>query len=437
MRHHTDVGRRVAGAATAVIVGLVVAVGPWALAAGAAPGDDPFFGRQWGLHQIGAPAAWSAARGGGVTIGVVDTGVDVSHPDLAGKIAATADCVGRPCAAGGGRDTNGHGTMVSGIAAAVSGNGRGVAGVAPDARLAVAKVLAANGEGRVEDIVAGIRWAVDQGARVVNLSLGDPHFLVTSLLGTPLRDGIEYAWSRGAVPVLASGNYNTGVAELGSQNYGSLNAVVVGATDRTGAVASYSSAIGNAKWGAVAPGGSGATGADNNVISTYPGGEYAATAGTSMAAPHVSGALAVLLSQGLSPAAAVQRLLATLDRIPCGSGCQGRLNLAAAAGPGTTAAPSPLEVTPPPATRPGGTTTTASTAPPSSTSTPPPTPAPAPTVLPEPSELAAGEGAPLRGPAGAGDRAFPIAAAAVLLVAVGSALAASVVRARFTGAGGS
>ena len=420
-----------------MVVGLLVVVVSGVMAADvlAAPGDDPFLPRQWALEQIGAPAAWAAARGGGITIGVVDTGVDLSHPDLAGKIVGSADCVGRPCVEGGGQDANGHGTLVSGIAAAATGNGRGVAGVAPDANLVVARVLAGNGEGRIEDINAGIRWVVDRGAKVVNLSLGDPQFLVTSLLGTPLRTGIEYAWSRGAVPVLASGNYNTGIAELGSQNYGSLNAIVVGATDRAGAVASYSSAIGNAKWGAVAPGGAGAGGADNNVISTYLGGEYASTAGTSMAAPHVSGALAVLLSQGLTPAAAVQRLLGTADRISCGRGCQGRLNLAAATGSAPVTPPVPVTEAPaPPTTRARAAPT--STARPPSTSTPPPATAPPPpTLVIDPSELAAGR-ARSAGSGGTGRNPLPVAAAAVLLVGVAGALATTVVRIRLTGAGG-
>ena len=428
----TAAGVLLAAAVTAV----VAPVGAWATAAATAPGDDPLQPRQWALRQIGAPAAWAAARGAGVTIGVVDTGVDLSHPDLAGKVSATADCVGGPCVEGRGEDANGHGTMVSGIAAAVTGNGRGVAGVAPDAKLVVAKVLSPNGEGRIEDIDAGIRWAVDRGAKVVNLSLGDPQFLVTSLLGTPLRTSIEYAWSRGAVPVLASGNYNTGVAELGSQNYGALNAIVVGATDRSGDVAPYSSAIGNAKWGAVAPGGSGAAGLDNNIISTYLGGEYASSAGTSMAAPHVSGALAVLLSQGLSQAAAVQRLLGTLDRVPCGRGCQGRLNLAAAVGPAPqVSATSPPATAPTTAPRRVATSTTTTSTTSTTSSTIPPTSAPQPTVLPDPTELAAG--AQSIGEPGAERSPAPIAAAAVLLVAVGAALGRVAVRARLTGAGGS
>ena len=160
---------------------------------------------------------------------------------------------------------------------AATGNGRGVAGVAPDTRIVVARVLGPNGEGRAEDVNLGIRWVVDHGARVVNLSLGDPNFVLNSVQGTPLRSAIDYAWSKGAVPVLASGNYGAG--GLGSQNYGNLNAIVVGATDRSGAVAGYSSPVGNAKWGIVAPGGSGVSGPDNNVISTASGGGYASLGG--------------------------------------------------------------------------------------------------------------------------------------------------------------
>lgn len=332
-----------------VAVAVAVVAVSWTTAGPASATNDTYFSRQWALAQINAPQAWTRSTGGGITIGIVDTGVDIGHPDLAGKIAVTADCVGRPCVAGGGQDTQGHGTIVSGIAAAATSNGRGVAGVAPDARLAVAKVLNASGEGRVEDINNGIRWVVDNGARVVNLSLGDPNFLAAGILGTPLKAGIDYAWSKGAVPVLASGNYASGLGS-GTENYGNLNALVVGATDRSGAVASYSSGIGNAKWGLVAPGGAGSGGADSNVISTYPvasgGSGYASAAGTSMAAPHVSGAVALLLAQGLAPADAVARLLVSLDKsVSCGTGCQGRLNLAAAVGADpsapTTAAPAP------------------------------------------------------------------------------------------------
>ena len=344
--------------------------------------DDSFFDMQWNLAQIGAADAWGGSTGSGVTIGIVDTGVDPDHPDLRGKIDATANCVGGTCREGNAYDVHGHGTMVSGIAAAATGNGRGVAGVAPDARLVVAKAVDDDGKGSVEDINAAIRWVVDRGAKVVNLSVGDPNFLVVSLLGTPLRPGIEYAWSRNAVPVLASGNENLGVAGLGSSNYGSLNALVVGATDKSGGVASYSSGIGNAKWGLVAPGGNtGGTG--NDILSTYPNGRYAWVAGTSMAAPHVSGAVALLLAQGLSPSSAVSRLLGSLDKISCGSGCQGRLDVAAAVG--SRAGGSPVVTAPPaPAAAPGTTArprpATTSTTSPAPTTTTPELPSPEATV---------------------------------------------------------
>ena len=308
-------------------------------AAGAGASDDRFFSQQWNLAQIGASDAWSVSTGAGVVIGIVDSGIDASHPDLAGKVDAFADCLGGSCREGTARDSDGHGTAVAGIAAAKTGNGAGIAGVAPDARLVVARVLGPDGSGVTEDINRAIQWVVDKGARVVNLSLGEPDLVIVSRLGTPLKPGVEYAWSRGAIPVLASGNYED-LSGSGSANYGDLHAVVVGATDKAGKVPGYSTSLGNAMWGLVAPGGNG-KGPGVDVISPIPGGRYEWVAGTSMAAPHVSGSLALLLAQGLGPSAAVDRLLATLDHsVACGPGCQGRLDLKAAvtAVPPTTAA---------------------------------------------------------------------------------------------------
>jgi subtilisin family serine protease len=131
------------------------------------------------------------------------------------------------------------------------------------------------------------------------------------------------------------------VVDTGASNYGDLNALVVAATDRRDGLPRYSSAIGNAKWGLGAPGGAGPPGGpDNNIITIGRGGTYEAVAGTSAAAPHVSGAVAVLLSMGFSPTAAVQRVLSTLDRrSDCGPGCQGRLDLGAAVAAGGPPAP--------------------------------------------------------------------------------------------------
>ena len=310
-------------------------------AGGASASADPLFANQWNLGRIGAERAWSATTGGGVRIGVVDTGVDLNHEDLAGKVVAHTACLGTggdpsKCA-GSAQDEHGHGTHVSGIAAAHRDNQRGIAGVAPHAELVVAKVLDGTGTGSEEDVVAGVKWVVDNGARVVNLSLGDPNFVFTSLFGTSMKEAIDYAWSRGAVPVLAAGN--TQLFGLGSSNYGDLNAVVVGATGPDDSVASYSSPLGNAKWAILAPGGAGDATAEHNITSSWwdpnEANAYRALAGTSMAAPHVSGAVALLIAQGYSPEAAVARMLATANQQVAGCDTDppcGRLDVAAATG---------------------------------------------------------------------------------------------------------
>lgn len=316
--------------------------------------SDPLLAKQWALTRIGAPAAWTKSTGVGVRIGIVDTGIDLTHEDLAGQVVASTSCVGSmgdpsKCS-GTGQDDQGHGTHVAGIAAALKDNGKGGAGVAPGARLVVAKALDAKGSGTTEDINAAIRWVVDHGAQVVNLSLGGD-FLIDTVFGTSLREGVEYAWSRGAVPVLAAGNTNLlGLGLLGSSQYGALPALVVGATDSNDRMSSFSSPLGNARWALVAPGGAGTGGDAADVLApTWAPGQpnqYKALAGTSMATPQVAGTVALLLAQGLTPKAAVDRILATADKgVRCnsllGSTCAGRLNAGAATGatPVTTSPP--------------------------------------------------------------------------------------------------
>jgi subtilisin family serine protease len=288
-----------------------------------------------------------------VRIGIVDTGVDLLHQDLAGKVVAQANCIGSngdpsACSTGpnAAMDDNGHGTHVAGIAAADTNNGKGVAGMAPSATIVAVKALDSTGSGSFSDVNAGIEWAVEHGARVVNLSLGSAS-LLSSLLGfgsNSLSPGIEFAWSHGAIPVIAAGNTN--FFGLGSANYGSTDAVVVGATGPNDEVAPYSSPLGNAKWGIVAPGGDGEDSSGNPsctgsaaqacILSTFwtPGNQtsdYQYDEGTSMATPFVSGTLALLLARGLSPSEAVSALLSAADKsVACGSGCWGRLDAAAA-----------------------------------------------------------------------------------------------------------
>jgi subtilisin family serine protease len=304
--------------------------------------NDRDYAKQWNLEKIGAPEAWSRATGKGVRVGIVDAGIDLNHEDLAGRIVAATSCLkskGDPnqCT-GTGQDDVGHGTHVAGIVAANRDNGVGVAGVAPDAELVVAKVADSGGGISIDDANAGIRWVVDHGARVVNLSLGDFVFVRTATFGTRLAEGIEYAWKKGAVPVISSGNSDLFGAGLGSQDYGELDAVVVGSTGPDDVVADYSSPTGNAKWAILAPGGAADGDETHNVWSTYwkqdKQNEYGYLAGTSMAAPHVTAAVALLLSQGLSAPEAVQRLLDTADaNVKCGAEsptCRGRLDVAKA-----------------------------------------------------------------------------------------------------------
>ncbi|MGH9042778.1 MAG: S8 family serine peptidase, partial [Acidimicrobiia bacterium] len=354
--------RRRLTAALVVAASLAGAGVPWVTRAAAT--TDPARDKQWGLDHIGAPAAWTKSTGLGITIGIVDTGVDLTHEDLAGKIVGTADCRDSGGKASGcsqgpglGQDDNGHGTHVAGIAAAITGNGKGGAGTAPDARLLVVKALDED-SGLAEDINAGVKWAVDHGARVVNLSISGG--LAGSLFGSGsiLTESIEYAWEHGSVVVLAAGNDN--FLGLGGANYGDIPAVIVGAAGHDGKMTSYSSPLGNARWAILAPGGSSSSDATKKIHSSYwrsgKTNQYAELHGTSMAAPYVSGTLALLMARGLTAQAAVNTMLSTADdSVSCGGAqyCVGRLDAAAAL--------ATLPALPPP--------TTATTAAPATTTT--------------------------------------------------------------------
>jgi subtilisin family serine protease len=357
-RHHNGAVRRqglLTAGTLALCLAVVSVVGGAAPAGAAAPPNDPGFKAQWGLPAVNAPTAWTASTGKGIVIGVVDTGADLLHEDLVGKVTASTNCIGSNGDAtqchGTGQDDNGHGSHVAGIAAATTGNGKGIAGMAPDAKLLIAKAVDDNLSASIADIAAAIHWTVDHGAKVVNLSFGDQTFTQSSVIGPALKDSIEYAWSKGAVPVLAAGN--AGILGFGLQSYGSLDAVVVGATGKDGAVAGYSSPTGTAKWAVVAPGGSADGTPADDILSTYwqkgvPN-AYKALAGTSMAAPLVSGTLALLLATGLTPATAVARLLSTVNtKVSCGpqsDNCKGMLD----AGGALVAAPAhPTSISPSP-----------------------------------------------------------------------------------------
>ncbi len=283
-------------------------------------------GLQWGLDRIDAIAAWDTARGEGITIAVVDSGVALDHEDLAtnlveGTACRDTDGDATRCA-GSPDDDDGHGTHVAGIAAAVDGNGVGIAGVAPAARIMPVKVLHrscgdCSSAGSADDVVAAIRWATDRGADVINLSLGST---TNNVFGPGFVDAVRYAWERGTIPVVAAGNQFVLTAD-----FGDAPAVVVSAVTRGDGIPSYANGVGRARWAVAAPGGEGGDTAEScsqdgeplGILSTYwaPGDDdaYACLSGTSMAAPHVSGLLALLLSAGLDPASAIETMLDTAD----------------------------------------------------------------------------------------------------------------------------
>jgi subtilisin family serine protease len=264
---------------------------------------DPKRSLQWGLTRVRADQAWSASKGAGVTIAIVDTGIDLTHPDLKGKIVSHYTCIDT-CTTGG-DDNNGHGSHVAGIAAASTSNGIGIAGVAPAAKLMAVKVLASDGSGNCGDIDLGVRWATDHGADVINLSLG-PDLTLDLLCG--LQNAAEYAWNKGIVVVVSAGN--NGLINL----YGSSSLIVVGATGPNDEPASYS----NSGADIYAPGGN-RGGAPCSpaicVYSTWKDGGYNAIQGTSMATPHVSGVAALLLARGYKNTQILPRLRSTADDI--------------------------------------------------------------------------------------------------------------------------
>ena len=343
-------------------VGLGVALaGPPARAA-STPVDDPIFtqGLQWGMEQINAPGAWGTATGEGITIAVLDSGVDLTHEDLRSKVTAEANCVGsngdpNRCR-GSAQDDHGHGTHVAGIALASTNNGLGMAGVAPNAKLMAVRVLAnrcqattptCDASGTSADVSAGIRWATDNGADIINLSIGGG--AEQADLGCSFCEAIDYAWSKNVIVVLAAGNDS-----VLPESFASKPAVIVSATNRADTPASYSSTrqefLRSARWAVAAPGGEGDApgptdcstgGTPQGIISTYwvpkESNRYACVAGTSMASAHTAGALAVLLSTDLTPQAAIDRLLATADDLGVPGRDDdygvGRINLAAAVDP--------------------------------------------------------------------------------------------------------
>jgi subtilisin len=225
----------------------------------------------WNIERVGATSSWGISTGDPVKVGVIDTGIDLSHPDLKANIKGGYNAIypGKSP-----NDDNGHGTHVAGIIAALN-NSIGVVGVGPKIDLYAIKVLNASGSGYLSDVIEGLDWARTHGMQVVNMSLG------TSQDVQSFHDAILNAYNAGVVIVAAAGNSGGAVSYPAAYP----EVIAVSATDQSNQIASFSSR--GPEIDLAAPG--------VGIYSTYKGQSYATLSGTSMAAPHVTGAAALII----------------------------------------------------------------------------------------------------------------------------------------------
>ena len=273
--------------------------------------SDPKWNDQWGITKIETPGGWGMETGNDeVIIAIVDTGVDLDHPDLKNKIVAGYDYVGMDSDPD---DVGGHGTHCAGIAAASTNNGIGVAGVCANCSIMPMRVLGHDG-GLASDVAKGIVWAADHGANVISLSLGGMFPSSTQ------EDSIKYAWNKGAVIIAAAGNM--GVSDAHYPAYHST-CVAVGSTESDDSRSGFSN---YGSWVDVAaPGGF--------IMSTIPDGGYGYKSGTSMSTPFVAGLAGLLFSKmgsGASNSAVRSAIEDNCDSIGGGWVSRGRVNVSRA-----------------------------------------------------------------------------------------------------------
>jgi thermitase len=238
----------------------------------ALPGNSPndiYFPEQWALQKM---PGWQTGSGGSeILVAVLDTGIDEQHEDLAGKVADEVNFTDTQTIS----DRFGHGTHVAGIIAATANNGTGIAGLAPNCRLLNVKVADDKGMVWASAAAKGIIWAVDKGAKIINMSLAIP-------TTTPaLEEAVDYAWSKGVVIIAAAGNTGTSMPTYPAS---CSHVIAVAATDINGSLWEKSN---HGDWvNAYAPG--------VEIFSTLPGNSYGYKSGTSIATAYATAAAALI-----------------------------------------------------------------------------------------------------------------------------------------------
>ncbi|MEM9541359.1 MAG: S8 family peptidase [Cyanobacteria bacterium P01_E01_bin.42] len=263
--------------------------------------NDPDYSKQWNFQNINVEQAWAETQGEGVVVAVIDTGVS-KVPDLKEtKFVKGYDFVNDRVDAS---DDVGHGTHVAGTIAQSTNNGYGVAGIAYKAKIMPIKVLARSGGGTVSDIAEGIRFAADNGADVINMSLGGGG---ESKL---LEDAIAYAYDKGVAVIAAAGNESRNSSSYPARYPRVLS---VSALDPSGVKAPYSNF--GAGVDISAPGGSEQGKVLQNTIDPRTGDAvFAGFQGTSMASPHVAGVAALLKAEGIEDPAEIYEILKQSSR---------------------------------------------------------------------------------------------------------------------------
>jgi subtilisin family serine protease len=247
----------------------------------------------WNLDQVNVPEVWSLGyTGSDVVVSVIDTGIDLDHPEFTGRIVPGYDFVDDDSVP---EDGNSHGTHVAGVIAAAD-NFLGVSGVAPDAKIMPVRVLNDNGSGSISNVISGIRWSADNGADVINLSLGGGGY------SQAMADTLQYASNRGSTVVMAAGNEWANSPSYPAA-HASENGIAVGAVDSNQNMPTFSNRAGLEVLDYVT-----APGVD--IYSTVIGGQYSFMSGTSMASPHVAGLAALIKNYDSSmSASAIEDLI--------------------------------------------------------------------------------------------------------------------------------